>query len=141
MLALLEERESPRGKLDRNGFHSPRPCLPADDLAVGRIVVYDEEALGREQRKSCVDVDPRRHIRLVRGQADVKCRALALLALEPHAPAHELDDAPGYREPEPGAAVAARGRCVDLAERLEQPVPTILRNPDASVPDGEVQPA
>ena len=66
-------------------------------------------------------------------------RPLALLALHPHRAAHQLDDALRDREAEPGAAVAARGRCVDLAERLEQPVHPILRDPDAGVADGEVQ--
>ena len=63
----------------------------------------------------------------------------ALLALRPHRSVHQLDDALGDREAEPGAAVAARGRRVDLAERLEQPVHPILRDADAGVADGEVE--
>ena len=72
-----------------------------------------------------------------RGQADVERRSLALLALHPHRPAHQLDEALRDREPEPGTAVAAGGRGVDLAERREQPVHPVLRDADPGVPNGE----
>ena len=46
----------------------------------------------------------------------------AFAALDADFAAHQLGEAPDDRQPEPGAAVAARRRRVDLRERLEQRV-------------------
>ena len=67
-------------------------------------------------------------------------RSLALLALHPHRPAHQLDETLRDREPEPGTAVAARGRGVDLAEGREQPVHPVPGDADPRVPNGELEP-
>ena len=50
LVALLDELQSIRRTLDRYGLHSPRPSLPAHDLAIGRVVVHDQDALGAEHR-------------------------------------------------------------------------------------------
>ena len=59
--------------------------------------------------------------------------ALALLALRPHRPVHELDEPLRDRQPEPCAAVATRRGRVDLAERGKQPIHPLLRDPDSRV--------
>ena len=61
------------------------------------------------------------------------------LALDPHRPAHHLAQALADREAQTGATIAAGRRGVHLAEGLEEPVDSLLRDADARVPDGEVQ--
>ena len=68
-----------------------------------------------------------------------KGRALAGLALGPDAAAHELGQPLADGESESGAAVFARGRGVDLAERPEQPVGAVVGDTDARVLHAEFQ--
>ncbi len=61
------------------------------------------------------------------------------LALEPDAAAHQLHQAAGDGEPEPGAAVLARGRHVGLGERLEELRGLLRRHAHPGVAHGELQ--
>ena len=54
--------------------------------------------------------------------------------------AHQLRESPADGQPEPGPAVAARRRAIDLAERLEQTVHPVLGDADPGVADREVEP-
>src|SRR5690606_25520456 len=65
--------------------------------------------------------------------------AAADLALDPDLAAEELDQAPGDREAEAGAAEAAGGRRVDLRKGPEEAIAAILRDPDPVVADGEAE--
>ena len=47
----------------------------------------------------------------------------------------DVGDTAADREPQPGTAVHARRRSVDLAEHFEQPVPSLHGNADARVTD------
>ena len=61
------------------------------------------------------------------------------LARDADPPAHQLGQPLADRQTQTGAAVAARGRGVDLAERLEQAVEPVRRDADAGVADREGQ--
>ena len=75
--------------------------------------------------------------RLLHRDGDVEAGALALLALDPDVAAHHFRELAADGEAEAGAAEAARGRGVDLRERLEEAVDLVRRNADAGVPDGK----
>ena len=87
-------------ELDRHRLHAPRRGLAADDLAVRRVVVDDEQPLAR--RAACAV--ERRVLPAASASfavsVDVEGRALAVLALDPESAAHQLDQALGDREPE-----------------------------------------
>ena len=68
-----------------------------------------------------------------------EARAVAGRALDPDRAAHQLDDALGDREAEPGAAVATRCRAVGLGEFLEQPLDLFGRHADARIANREAQ--
>src|SRR5437899_1003906 len=61
------------------------------------------------------------------------------LALQPDASAHQLDEPPRDREPEPGAAVLARGGHVGLGEGLEEAGRLLSGHADPGVAHGELQ--
>src|SRR5690606_3071140 len=61
------------------------------------------------------------------------------LAGGPHGAAEHLGQALADRQPEPGAAEAAGGRAVELAEALEQPVHAVGADADPGVLDGELE--
>jgi hypothetical protein len=69
-----------------------------------------------------------------------KGRAFPDPALHPHRSVHELAQSLADREAEARAAIPAGRRSVDLAERLEQPAQPVLGDPDAGVPDREMEP-
>ena len=137
-LVARDQLERRGGQLDRDGLHPPRPRVPGDDLAVGRVVVDDEDPLAGEVREAVVECDLCRHIRRGRGQRDAEGRSLPLLALDADRAAHQLDEALRDGEPEAGAAEAARRRRVHLAERGEEQVHPVGRDPDARVADCEL---
>ncbi len=66
-------------------------------------------------------------------------RTPAQLGLDPDLAAHQLGQALGDRQPESGAAIAARGRAVGLAEALEQASALLFAQADAGVLDREMQ--
>src|SRR5262249_10162558 len=53
-------------------------------------------------------------------QRECECRTLARLRLDPNPPAVHLDDALGYGESQPGAALLARDRIVGLLKLLKE---------------------
>ena len=55
------------------------------------------------------------------------------LALQADPPAHQADEAPADRQPQPGAAVPAAGPALDLREALEDVGLAVLRDADAGV--------
>ena len=69
----------------------------------------------------------------------MKGRTLAELAVDPDAPAHQLAQALADGQTEPGAAVPARRRGVDLTERFEETVEPLGRDAHARVADREVE--
>jgi len=70
---------------------------------------------------------------------EVKRRAHSGFALHPCRAAHQLGEPLADREPESGAAVLARGRRIDLGERLEQMRNPLARDTDSCVTHGDVQ--
>ena len=71
---------------------------------------------------------------------EVERAALARLALDPDAPAHQLDELRRDGQAQPGAAVLARRRgAIGLAEGLEDRLLLVRRNADAGVADAEMQ--
>ena len=137
-LALRDELERGGRELERDGLHLPRERVPSDDLAVRRVVVDDQDPLAGEVREAVVERDRRRHVGRGDGQRDAEGRALLLLALDRDRAAHQLHEALRDGEAEAGAAEAARRRGVDLAERREEHVHPVGRDPDARVADGEL---
>ena len=109
-----------------------------EDLAVGGVVVDDQHGRARE----LVDAEARADsVAVGHGQAEreVEGAAGTFAALDPDAAAHQLHQLRGDRQPEAGAAVAARHRGVRLLERAEDLVELVLRNADAGIADREVQ--
>ena len=107
------------------------------DLARGGVVVHDQHAelgellgndLARARRRA--DAEP---------DGEVERAADARFALEPDAPAHQLDQPAADREAEARAAVLARGGHVGLRERLEQLRRLLRRHADAGVAHGELE--
>src|SRR5207247_1716858 len=105
----------------------------ASYLPVRRIVVDDEDALAADLRREQqafldialgLDLDGRREPEL---------RAMAGLARDLDLSAHRLHQALADHQAEAGSAVAARRRCVDLRERLEESVHAVGGNADAGV--------
>jgi hypothetical protein len=72
-------------------------------------------------------------------QLDPEGRTAAGHALDPDLPTHQLGEPLADGQPEPGAAVLARGRSVDLRERLEQLRQVLGRDADAGVAHGNAQ--
>src|SRR3989442_2150669 len=68
----------------------------------------------------------------------MKRRALSGLALRPDPPTTEPTRALEENRPRPGAAIAAGGRGIDLAEDFEETIEPVLRDSDAGVSYPEV---
>ena len=133
------ERERLGAALDGDGLHPPRARMPRDDLAVRRVVVDDEDPLPDAAAGRRLERDLRRHfdrltMKVMRNVDPSPARS------PPDRAAHQLDEALGDREPESGAAVPSRRRCVDLAERREQPVHPVRRDPDPRVAHRQFEP-
>jgi len=60
-------------------------------------------------------------------------------AFQPDSATHELDQPPANGQPQPRAAVLARGRHVSLRKRLEEPGRLLLRHADARVAHRELE--
>ena len=86
-----------------------------EHLALGRILLHPEAGV------------------------EVEDGAFASLALDPDAPAHEFDQVFADDQPQPGAAVFARGAGIGLAETLEHLAALLWRHADTGVFDPEVQ--
>ena len=114
-------------------MESPRLGLEVEDATVDRVVVDDEDRLPGELGGDPGGGPPRRDVRGRGGDREVERGALALDALDPHRAAHQLGEALADGEAEPGAAVLAGGRRVELAELLEQLVRPVGRDADAGV--------
>ena len=130
------ERVAGRCRLLRQ--HPPRLGLPPEDLAVGRVVVHDQHPLPRDLGDGLELLGRQWACRGLGPDREVERGTLPDPALHPHPPAHLLCQALADREAQARAAVTARGRGVDLRERLEQPVHPVLRDPDPGIPDREV---
>src|SRR5215467_11027150 len=74
-------------------------------------------------------------------QAHLKHRTFARLARHGHVASHHARELAGDGKAEPRAAEALRGRGVSLAELLEQPCLLLGSHANASVSDGELNPA
>ncbi len=125
----------------RSEGHAPRLRLQGQDAAVGGVVVDDQQLLAQQLRGAgCLEGAGRFGSRLG-PDGDVKGRSLARhpVALDPHGAAHHLAEPAADGQSQAGAAVAARGRGVDLAERAEQPIHAIGRDADPGITDLEVQ--
>src|SRR5437660_7434921 len=107
------------------------------DLAGGGIVVDHEHAETREAFGDDPAGGPGGAQLEPGGEGERAARAG--LALQPDAPAHQLDEPPRDREPEPGAAVLARGRHVGLGEGLEEAGRLLSGHADPGVAHGELQ--
>src|SRR5437773_2334040 len=66
--------------------------------------------------------------------------SLARLALDPEAPAHELDQLGRNRQAQTGPAVGAGDRTIRLGERIEDRLLLACANTDPPLPHREVQP-
>ena len=139
ILAAAQAQERLGRRFVRLGVHAPRRGLPREDLAIRRVVVDDQHALAFELRLAEARIGGLRGC-LGRFGADrqVERGSDTRLALHFDRSAHQLDEALRDRQAEPGAAVAAGRRGIDLAERLEEPVHPVLRDPDAGVSNREL---
>ena len=71
-------------------------------------------------------------VRLLEDELEPECAALARGALDADRAAHQLDELPTDREPEPRAAETARGAAVRLREALEDLGLALRRDADAT---------
>src|SRR5262249_24668618 len=103
---------------DHAGAHAPVGEHLAEDVAVGGVVIGDEHA----QPVQAGGLDGAVPVLLPgedgEGGGEVELAAAADLALDPHAPAHQLLQLRRDRQPQAGAAVPPRRRAVHLLERL-----------------------
>ena len=118
----------------------PRQLLLEDQPVV--LVVVDDQHPPTGQPAAgvlVVGVDARtRGLAEVRGEPEDG--AAAGVGLEPDLAAQRVDDLARDRQPEPGAAVPARGRGVGLGERLEEVVDLRGVDPDPGVGDAHAEP-
>ncbi len=126
--------------LDRQGREPPGSQHFDEVPAVGRVVVHDQDGPSLECLELGAPGAPGAPHRL---QADAggegEDAAAARRALDRDPATHHLDELGGDRQAQPGAAVAPRGRSVDLGERLEDQRLLLRRNPDPRVNDVEPQ--
>ncbi|MEZ4453347.1 MAG: hypothetical protein R3B09_28040, partial [Nannocystaceae bacterium] len=133
---LAEERERVGPGAHRDRPHAPRREVGLEDLAVGRVVVDDQDPRVGEGRVLALEV-ARAHVgREGAGDGEAEGRPDADLALDRDLPAHRLDQALADREAEAGAAVAAGRRRVLLDEGGEEPRQRLGLDPAAGVADG-----
>src|ERR1700732_4031395 len=69
----------------------------------------------------------------------MECASPTNFTFHPDSTLHQLDEPRGNRQPQPGAAEAARGRSVRLRKRIEDQGLLLRRNPDTGVAHREVQ--
>ena len=137
-IAAADAGQRVRRPLDDLHEHLPRLREAPDDLPVRGVVVDEQQTLARE--RSLVVRRTRRRGGLSRDDLELERRAPALLALRRERAAHQVRQSLRDRKTQPGAAIAPCRRRVHLAERLEQAVHPLRRNPDAGIPDGEAHP-
>jgi hypothetical protein len=138
LLAVVDQVERGGRELHCHGLHLPRPRVAGDDLAVGRVVVDHEDSLAGEVREPVVERDLRRHVDLGDRERDAEGRAFLLLALDRDRPAHQVHESFRDRKAETGATELPRRRRVYLAERGEEPVHPVGRDPDTGIADCEL---
>ena len=103
-----------------SGFSGATARLASDGVGFGRREVAECRVRRRRRR----DREPER-------------RAHARNALDADVAAHQLGESLDDRQAEAGAAVAARGRRIDLRERVEQHSAALRRDADARVAHGD----
>ena len=82
-----------------------------------------------------------RHARQRQVELEPEGAALALRAVGADRPAHHLDQQFADRQPQPGAAEAARGAGVSLGKFVEDGLQVFVRQPDPGIGDGDAQAA
>src|SRR5207249_3151158 len=120
--SLPDPLQSLRRRLGITAEDSPRLQLKPEHAPIRRVVVDDQDPLTGELARAGQGLRRRGRVGGHGGDGEVKRRALAGLALDPDAPAHQLTQTLADGQAEAGPAVAARRRHVDLAERLEEAV-------------------
>ena len=130
---VSESRKRFLGAGREHRLDPPGPEKRVHETAV-RLVIVDDERPPIGERA----VAPKRrgrHLGRPGLDRDVERAALAgnAGAVYPDGSVHQLSEAPADREPETGAAEATAGRCISLAEGLEEPIGTVGRDADARV--------
>ena len=134
-------RTQPSASARRPGVpRSPRPSARAGLVMIRRFVALSSTTRTRQPGELARD-DRRRGVRQRRRLAGrprrggTCCPRRRRRGSRRQRAAHRLGEASADREAEAGPAVAPRDRRVDLAERLEQQVHPLRRDPDAGVAD------
>ncbi len=130
---LAQRAQRLRPVLDAAREHAPALELFAQRVAHGPVIVDDEHAralepVGGQGRR---EAGPRRRQPQVEGEP----RPPPRFALDADAPAHQPEQAPADRQPQPGAAVAPAHRAVGLREVLEHLLEGVRSDADAGVLD------
>ena len=136
-----------RRRASRGAWRAPRrptPPLPAGTPRRGatsrtivrlRLVVVDDQH-AEPVEVGCPARPPARSA-LARVSSNQNVLPSPGTLSRPIRPAHQADEAPADRQPEPGAAVPAAASPLDLGEALEDVGLVLLRDADAGVPDRE----
>ena len=117
------------------------PHLPACKVRILELVALSS-TMSRRRSASCgcrPSSAGRSFGRRLHGKGEMKCRPLLRHAFHPHLAAHHFNQALADGQAETRAAILARGRGVNLAERLEQAGQAVDGNADAGVAHGEVE--
>ena len=138
LVAGIDAAQCVCGRGERSAVQAPCLGLQVEDAPVDCIVVDDHDGLAGELTRDAGGGSSRRHACRFGEDREVERRAVALDALDPHRAAHQFGESLADCEAQPGAAVLAGGRRVELAELLEQLVRPVDRNADAGVAHGEV---
>ena len=118
-----------------SAMHAPRRHVPLEDCPVGPVVVDDRhghpgQRCARPRRMDLLSG-------LAEERAEPELAALAFLALDADFASHQLDEHAGDRQAESRAAVAARGRAVELGVDGEDSRRIFSGQADARVRDFE----
>ena len=113
-----------------------RPQELAQDDAVGRVVVDDQDS-GSRQTRLLATVGKRLVLGCLESGGEPEGRPFARLAGDAELAVHHGDELLGDRQAEPGAAEPAGDRAVGLLERCEQLGLPVGVDADARVPDLE----
>lgn len=121
------------------GPHGPALGGVLENLALGGVVLDDQQALARQGRRRDLPLCAG----LLGGQSklngEMESRTLAGFAFDPDSARHEFDQAFTDRQAQTGTAEMTSGRGIHLAERLEEAVLLVGGDAQAGVADADVQ--
>src|SRR3989304_2730636 len=139
-LCLFQLRQRPRPAFDGNGAPVPGRPTPTEPPPVRSIVIDDEGPHIANARELERRWRLRGRFEPPELDGEMERASLAHLAFDPDAAPHHLHQHRRDREPQPRAAILARGGGIDLGEAVEDHFLLFGRYADAGVLDKNAGP-